>query len=366
MDKNKAKIGIIGCGMISSAYFKGGQQAPNVDVVACADISRDAARARAAEFSCKALAVDELLADDSIELVINLTVPTAHVEVGLQIVAAGKHAYSEKPLGVDVAEGMQLVAAAQQAGVCLGCAPDTFMGGGQQTVRKLVDAGEIGQPLSGVTAFATPGHERWHANPAFFYGKGGGPMLDMGPYYIHTLVNLLGPVHSVVGCTSRGFEQRVATCEAVQGLTIDVACETHYSGVLKFHNGALITMLQSFDVKAHRLPRFELYGTEGTILVPDPNGTGGEVEYMRVGDKAWREVELAYPENARMIGVVDMIQALRSHRPHRVSGALAMHALEVMCAFEQSSRTGEHVLIKTKPERPAALPEGLKAWEVDA
>lgn len=360
------KVGIIGCGNISPQYFKGGENAANLDIVACADLDHEKAKMRAQEFDCDALSVADLLAISDIELVVNLTVPVAHVEVGLQILQAGKHAYSEKPFAVDLQDGRKLLSYANDRNLKLGCAPDTFLGGGIQTARKVLDDDLIGDVISGTAVWSSPGHERWHPSPAFYYDVGGGPMLDMGPYYITALVNLLGPVESVAGFSSRFRDRRVATSEKARDLEIEVKVDTHVTGVIRFRNGALVSVIMSFDTVKSRSPLLELHGTEGSLLLPDPNGTSGPVRLFRLGAEDWAEVPLAYPKNARMIGVVDMVAGIEHGRPHRANGELALHVLEVMLAFEESSRAGRHIEITSDALRPAALPLGLAAWQVDA
>jgi len=361
----KMKIGIVGCGAISGAYFGGATHCDNLEIVACADLREEAVTARAEEFGCAAVSVADLMADPQIDLVVNLTIPRAHVEVGLAAVAAGKHVYSEKPFAVDVDEGRRLVDAAAAAGVRLGCAPDTFLGGGVQTARKVLDDGWIGKPLSGVAIMSGRGHESWHPSPAFYYDIGGGPMFDMGPYYLTALFAILGPVRRVTGVTGRGFSERIATCEAQAGLRIPVNTSTHLTGVLEFCCGTIVTVIMSFDTWRHSLPGLELYGTEGSMKVPNPNGTGGVVDLWRPGADDWCPVPLAYPANARMIGVTDMVAGIMQNRPHRANGDVAFHMLEVMQAFDQSSATGEHVTPATSPDRPTPFPRGLAEWEVD-
>lgn len=358
------KIGIIGCGNICGAYFSGAQQSDVIEVKSCADLSLDAAKAAAEEYGCQAVTCSELLADSEIELVLNLTVPRAHVAVGLAALEAGKHVYSEKPLGVSVEEARQLVGAASRLGLRTGCAPDTFLGAGGQTARKMLDAGAIGRPVAGTAFMCSHGMESWHPNPAFYYDLGGGPMLDMGPYYLTALVNLLGPAKRVAGITTKAFEERIATCEERFGLRIPVNVSTHLTGAIEFASGAAITTIMSFDVWRHSLPRIEIHGTEGSMQVPDPNGFGGPVR-VAAGGEDWEEVPLAFPPNARTIGAIDMARAIRSGRLHRVSGDLAYHVLEVMAAFDESSQSGRHVEIASSVERPAPLPEGLAEWEVD-
>lgn len=362
--QGKMKIGIIGCGNISGAYFGGAQKTDVLEVKSCADIRMEAARSSAERYGCQAVTVDELLADPEIELVVNLTIPRAHVEIGLKVLEAGKHVYSEKPMGVSTEEAQKMVKIAAEKGLRIGGAPDTFLGAGGQTARKTLDEGAIGKPIAGTAFMCGHGHESWHPNPAFYYDIGGGPMLDMGPYYITALVNILGPVKRVAGITTKAFEERIATSAAVAGLHIPVKVTTHLTGVMEFVNGAVITMIMSFDMWRHSLPCIEIYGTEGSMKVPDPNGFGGPVLVAPKG-KGWEEIPLAFPHNARMIGVVDMVCAIRSGRPHRANGELTYHILELMTAFDKSSQSGQHIQIQSKVERPAPFPPGLDEWKVD-
>jgi len=363
----KVGIGVIGCGNISAAYLKAAAGFPILDVKALADINPAAAEARGAEFGIPAKSVDALLADREIEIVVNLTVPLAHVEVGLRVIEAGKHVHSEKPLGITTAEARPLLDAARERNLRVGCAPDTFLGGAHQTCRKLIDAGAIGMPIAGTAFFMCPGHERWHPNPGFYYLRGGGPMLDMGPYYITDLVNLLGPVGRVAGITSRARAERLVTSEPLLGTTIPVEVATHAAATLEFVSGPVMTIVMSFDVARHRHRPIELYGSDGAMAVPDPNWFGGQIEIgTAAGD--WRAVitEHAYSNgNFRSIGVADMARAIRSGRPHRASGDLAFHVLEVMEAVQRSSDEGRHVAIESRPERPAMLPTDLMPGMLD-
>jgi predicted dehydrogenase len=359
-------IGIVGCGNVSEAYLKAATTFPILDVRGVADVRPEAARARADAFGLTAMTVDALFADPSIDIVVNLTVPAAHVEVGLRAIEAGKHVHSEKPLGLGTKEARTLLDRAANRGLRVGCAPDTFLGGAHQTCRKLVDEGAIGRPVAATAFFMCPGHERWHPNPAFFYAPGGGPMFDMGPYYITDLVNLLGPVEQVAGMTARSRDRREITSQPLAGQTIQVEVATHVAGTLRFVSGAVVTIAMSFDVPQHRHAPIELYGTEATLLVPDPNRFGGAIEIGR--NKAWseRSVEHIYADgNFRIIGVADLAHAIRSGRPHRASGELAYHVLEVMEAFQTSSERGTHVMIESRPERPAVLPTDLAPGELD-
>ena len=362
--QDQMKIGIIGCGAISGAYFGGAQNTNVLEIKSCADIRTETAQEAADAWGCQAVSVDALLADAEIELVINLTVPRAHVEVAIAVLESGKHVYTEKPFGVSIESGQKLLAKAAETGLRVGNAPDTFFGAGIQTSRKVVDEGGIGKPIAGSAFMCGHGHESWHPNPAFYYDIGGGPMLDMGPYYVTAMVNILGPVKRVAAMTTKAFEERVATSETAYGLRIPVKTTTHLTGVLEFVSGAIVTTIMSFDMWRHSLPCIELYGETGSIQVPDPNGFAGPV-FLSQNREDWSEVPHAFPANARTIGVIDMVRAIRSGRPHRANGALAYHVLEVMLAFDKSSESNEHVEIRSTVERPAPLPLGLDEWEVE-
>lgn len=360
-------IGVIGCGYISAAYLKAARLFPILEVRALADLNHEAAEARAKEFGLKAVSIEKLLSDPKIEIVLNLTIPKAHVAVGLQAIEAGKHVHSEKPLAIAVAEAKKLIKAAKSHGLRIGCAPDTFLGGAHQTCRKLIDEGRIGAPVGGTAFFMCPGHERWHPNPDFYYEKGAGPMLDMGPYYVTALVDLLGPVARVAGVATKLRKERVIASEPRRGETIAVKTPTHIAGTLEFVSGAAISIAMSFDVPKHGHKPLEIYGTKGSLVVPDPNHFDGEIEIAAAGED-WAPVatEHSYADgNYRIIGAADMAHAIRTGRPHRANGDLAFHVLEVMEAFERSSKSGAFVEIRSRPERPAPLPAGLKTGELD-
>jgi predicted dehydrogenase len=372
----KVKIGVIGTGNILSQYVRGTRAFEMLDLVACADIDVPKAKARADELEIpRACTVDELLADPEIQIVINLTVPKAHAEVSLAAVAAGKSVQSEKPLAVTRADGRRILAAAKEKGVLVGCAPDTFMGGGQQTCRNLIDEGAIGRPVAAVAFMAGHGPERWHPNPDFFYQAGGGPMFDMGPYYLTALVHLLGPAKRVTASAQRSFAERVAGPDRVNGRRIPVEIPTHIAGVIDFaedaegHPGPVATLITSFDVWAANLPRIEVYGSEGSLSVPDPNTFGGPVMLRTADEREWSEVSHTHSaEVGRGIGVADMAYALTdpNHtRRHRTSGELAYHVLDLMHAFHDASRQDRHIYVESTCERPAALPVGLEAGTLD-
>jgi len=360
-------VGIIGCGNICGAYLKAAPGFEGLRIKAIADIDPAASEARADEFGVAAITVDALLADPQIEAVVNLTTPQSHVPVGLQALAAGKHAYSEKPLAVSTVEAARLRDAAGAGSLRVGCAPDTFLGGGQQTARKLLDDGAIGRPLSGTAFMMLRGHERWHPNPDFYYQPGGGPMLDMGPYYLTALINLLGPVRRVCSMTSAGLSSRVIASGARQGEVIPVETDTHIAGLMEFNNGAIVTIVTSFDVWRHDHGPLELYGDEGSMRIPDPNTFGGPVHLSRSGAD-WEEVPLTHgyaDGNYRSIGVADLAHAIRARRPHRAGFDLAYHVLEVMEGLLGASDAGGMVEIASRCERPAALPAGLVPGRLD-
>lgn len=355
---DKMKLGIVGCGNISKAYFNGASLFEILEVTACADLNEEAARAKADEFGARALSVDQLMEDDDVDIVVNLTIPQAHAMVSLKALEAGKHVHCEKPLAVTLEDGKRVIDMAKAKGLRVGCAPDTFLGGGQQTCRKLLDDGWIGRPIGGTAFLQTRGPEGWHPNPAFFYEIGGGPVFDMGPYYITALINLLGPVKSVIAFATKSFEERTATCAEHFGEKLPVHIPTHNVGALQFGNGAVISASFSFDVPAHTHRPLELYGSEGSLQIPDPNTFGGEVKVKRLGGGDWQALPHShiYTENSRSIGVADMAYAIREGRPHRCSGELAYHALEVMHAFEKSQTSGQRVDLESACLQPEALP----------
>jgi predicted dehydrogenase len=370
MSQQKVKLGVIGCGAISGAYFGMARNFPVVEVAACADVNPEAAKKKAAEFNVpKACSVEELLADKSIEIVINLTIPKAHVPVGLQCVNAGKHVYAEKPLGVNVDEGRKLLDAAKAKGVRVGCAPDTFLGAGIQTARKLIDDGAIGRPVSFTAFMMCPGHESWHPSPEFYYEVGGGPMFDMGPYYLTALLNLFGPVKRLNGIATIAIPDRTITSQPKFGKKINVETPDHYVGAMEFENGAVGTIVQSFAVRFGEYDGKQpivINGTDGAIKVPDPNGFDGPVHIRKPGEKEWTEVPHAFVKGyGRSVGVADMAYAIRSGRPHRASGEQAFNVLELMQGFLDSSNTGRTVTPTLKYARPKPMPANLPYGTLD-
>jgi predicted dehydrogenase len=368
MAQRKTKVGVIGCGNISSIYLEVGQTWEAMEIVAVADLITERSQAQAAKFNIpRVLTDEELWADPEIELVINLTTPDAHSLVGLGSVEAGKSVYNEKPLTVTREEASQLLELAKANGVRVGGAPDTFLGGGLQTCRKLIDDGWIGEPIAATAFMLCHGHESWHPAPAFYYQVGGGPMFDMGPYYLTALVSLMGPVRRVTGSTRITFPERTITSQPLYGTKVQVEVPTHVTGVLDFASGAIATVVTSFDVWSAEVPRIEIYGSEGTLSLPDPNTFGGPVRVRRAGASEWSEVPLThgYAKNTRSLGVADMVCALQSGRPHRANGEMAYHVLDIMHAIHDAARTGSHVEVASTCTRPAALPLGLRPGQLD-
>jgi predicted dehydrogenase len=364
----KTKVGIIGCGNISDIYLENMCNVfDGLEVTACADLDDERAKEKAAKFDgVRALGVDELLADDDVSIVVNLTIPAAHAEVALAAVRAGKSVYNEKPLSISREDAKKLLDDASAAGVRVGCAPDTFLGAGLQTCRKLIDDGAIGAPVAATAFMLGRGPESWHPSPEFFYKVGGGPMFDMGPYYLTALISLMGPVKRVTGSARITFPKRTITSEPMNGKVIDVKIPTHIAGVLDFECGAVATLVTSFDVWGANVPRIEIYGAEGSLSVPDPNSFGGTVKLMGAGGE-WKEVALthAYSKNSRGIGVADMAAAIQSGRPHRASGAQAFHVLDLMHSFHDASAEDRHVSLESTCDQPAPLPAELKVGEID-
>lgn len=367
-----AVFGIIGCGNISDAYFNGAKGSRLIRIKACADLRPEAAQAKAEAHGVQAMSIEQLLADPEIEIVINLTVPLAHAPVSQQILAAGKHVYLEKPLAADFTDAQAMIATAKAKGLRVGCAPDTFFGGAHQACRAAIDAGLIGKPIGGSVAVLSHGMEAWHPNPEFFFKRGGGPIHDLGPYYVTQLVNLLGPVAQVSAVATIGELTRTIGSEPLKGRKIEVEVPTTVNGTLLFANGANVTMSASWDVWGHQRSPIEIYGTEGSLLGVNPNHFGGSPQ--RCGtDGVWQPLDItAHPfgvdnhttlfghkvANYRIVGAIDMAMAIRQGRPHRASGELALHVLEVLDAFERSSVEGRHITISTPMERPASVPLG--------
>jgi predicted dehydrogenase len=364
----QVNVGVVGCGNISGIYFKSGKTFQILNVVACADLIRERAEAAAKEHSIpKVCSTDELLADPDVQIVLNLTIPNAHYDVSLKALEAGKHVHVEKPLAITREEGRRLLEAAKAKGLRIGCAPDTFMGAGLQTCRKLIDDGRIGKPIGATAFMLCHGHESWHPDPEFYYKAGGGPMFDMGPYYLTALISLMGPIEGVAGAARITFPERTITSAPKRGTKITVDTPTHIAGIINFASGAIGTIVTSFDVWASELPCIEIYGSEGSLSVPDPNGFGGPVRLRRMGESEWSEAPLThgFAENSRGIGVADMAYAIGSGRRHRANGEMAYHVLEAMHGFHDAAKDGKLYRMQSTCDRPTPLPTGLPPDALD-
>ena len=353
------RIGLVGCGDISAAYLATLRDVPDAVVVSCSDLDSGRARQVASAFGIgKICDAADLIASPEVELVLNLTVPAAHAGLTAAAIRAGKHVYSEKPVALTRDQGRAVLARAREAGVLIGGAPDTFLGAGIQTCRSLVDSGAIGTPVGASLSFLWPGHESWHPRPAFYYQPGGGPLFDMGPYYLTALVCLFGPAVRVSGLTSQARRQRMITSQPLAGTLIDVSVPTHAAGIIEFGNGVIATITTSFDVAASTLPSFEVHGTEASIAGPDPTGFGGPVLLGRRAHPGEEPTWTAQPlvssfEGAhRGLGVWDLARAIRGQREPRASGELALHVLDIMLAVHESAETRAQVDLTTSCSRP--------------
>ena len=371
-DLAPVRVGVIGTGGISNQYLEKAKSFPILNIARLADLNVDAAKAKAQQFGVPAAGtVDELLADPSIELVLNLTIPAAHVPVGIKALDSGKHVFGEKPLGVTLSEAKLLLDRAAFKNLRVGSAPDTFLGAGIQTARQVIDDGKIGKPVAFTAFMISRGHEHWHASPAFYYQPGGGPMLDMGPYYITALLNLLGPARRVMGMASITRPTRTISSKPLAGTEIEVKTADHVMGTIEFASGAVGSVIQSFAMRAGSgaASPIVIYGTEGTLHVPDPNGFDGPVRLCRfdeAGKDEFIDVPPAFPLGyGRSVGLADMATAIRTHRPHRCSAELALAALEVMQAFTDSSDSGRAVTPQVKFERPKPMANDLPFGTLD-
>jgi predicted dehydrogenase len=362
-------IGIIGCGNISSAYLRLAPLFKGLNVRGVADVNMEVAEAQATTFNTTAYSVDDLLARRDIDVVINLTIPAAHFDVTRRILQAGKHAYSEKPLVLTLAEGEELRSLAAAKGLRVGCAPDTFLGAAHQQARDMIDSGVLGQITTGNAAIQGHGPESWHPNPAFFYLPGAGPIMDMGPYYIANLINLLGPVRRVGALTSAASPTRVIGSGDMAGQAVPVKTPSNIQALLEFQSGATIAFSASWDVWHHKRNHFELYGTEGTLYVPDPNFFGGALQmagadgilhdvapwdhpFGVINDKSHQGAPLA---NYRTAGLADMVAAIAAGRDTRCSLERTLHGVDVMTSILKSGETGQFVTLSTTCTRPEAL-----------
>ena len=350
-------VGIIGAGTISKTYLENLTSFPDVEVLAVGDIVTEAAQAKAEEFGIGTHGgPDAVLGHDGVELVINLTIPAVHAEVAAQAIEAGKHVFNEKPLALERVSAKALLDRADAAGLRVGCAPDTFLGSGLQEVRKIIDRGDIGQPLSALTLMQSPGPESWHPNPAFLFQEGAGPLFDIGPYYFTTLVQFFGAVDSVAAVGSKSREQRVIGSGPKAGETFDVTVPTHVSATARYASGQSSQTILSFDSSARRV-LFEVNGTEGTIAVTDPNNFDGEIKIIGRTDEDWKSVTKTEALSSRGTGALEMARAIREGRPHRATGAQAYHVLDIMESVGEAAESGAYVTVGSTFERPELLPE---------
>jgi predicted dehydrogenase len=361
-------VGIIGCGNISAAYFRLIPLYKNLKVVACADINPAASKARAEEFGVEAQDIDTLLANPAVEVVVNLTIPEAHYPVSKKALEAGKHVYSEKPFVLSIEQGEDLRKIADSKGLRVGSAPDTYLGGSHQFARHLIDSGKVGKIMSGTAHVLGPGMEMWHPNPDFFFQPGGGPILDMGPYYVNNLVNLIGPVKRVVAMANKAKQERTISNGPRSGEKVPVIVMTNVHAVLEFQSGAQVSLMASWDVWANRHQNMELYGTDGAIFVPDPNFFGGKVEVAGT-DKEVHEAEVwdhpltaknynfewGLQANYRGVGLADMMVGVETGRDHRCSLDRSLHTIDVLTSILHSAEEGRAIDIKTTCSQPAAL-----------
>ncbi len=360
---SKLRVGVIGCGDISAIYLKNFKERfQTLEVTACAAKTLAHAQARADEYGiAKACTVEEILADPNIDIVLNLTVPAVHGEINLKALASGKHVYSEKPLASSVSEASRILNLAKKKGLMVGCAPDTFLGGALQTCRKLLDDGWIGKPVAVNAFMMSAGPESWHPDPEFLYNQGAGPMFDMGPYYLTAMVSLLGGVKKVASFSRITYPERTITSQPRFGQKIRVEEPTYVSGLMEFENGAIGNLIASFDIQGSTLPYLEIYGSQGTLLVPDPNFFSGPVKIRRAGTEEFTEAPLVFgfTQNYRGLGLAEMAQAMRGGRKNRANGEMALHILEIMNGFQESGVKGHEYLLKSKIVRPDLFPIGI-------
>ena len=357
---DKKRIGFVGCGNISGIYLTNLTKmfGDKIKVTALTDLIPERAQKASEEYNIPYIKkTEDLINSCDVDIILNITEPYNHYEVSLSAVKAGKHLYNEKPLCEKREEAKEVLKIAAEKNLRVGSAPDTFLGAGLQTCRTLIDEGRIGQPVAATAFMACHGHEHWHPSPEFYYKTGGGPMFDMGPYYLTALVSLLGPIKRVSGTTKKSFDTRTITSEPLNGKVINVDIPTHIAGVMDFASGAIGTIITSFDVYSHTLPCIEIYGSEGTLRVPDPNCFGGPVFVSRFMENTWTEIpmEKNYSENSRGLGITDMALAITENRPHRANSELAYHILDVMHGFHDASAAGKYYEVNSSCARPALL-----------
>jgi predicted dehydrogenase len=351
-------VAVVGCGNISKQYLKNLAAFPDVRVLFCADVDLDRAKTQAAAYGVpESGSVQQALDHPGVQLVVNLTIPAAHAEVASAAIAAGKHVWNEKPLAPDVAAGRALLEQAAKAGVRVGCAPDTLLGAGIQSARRLIASGAIGTPISALTLLQGPGPESWHPDPEFLFAKGAGPLFDLGPYYLSVLATLFGPAATVAAASRKARGTRVIGSGPRAGTEFTVEVPTYISALAEYAGGQAATMLFSWDSPLHRSGFLEITGTEATLAVPDPNQFDGDLRVRRADDGEWTVVAARGAAAGRGSGVVDMVRAIASGRPHRASGEMALHVLEMMTAIERSASTAAFERVESVFDVPDALAE---------
>lgn len=350
---DKTKIAIIGLGDISEIYLENITNIfTEIEIIGVCDLINERAKQVEEKYQIPKTydRMEDAFNDSQVEIVLNLTRPTEHFKVTKAALESGKHVYSEKPLAATFEEGKRLDSLAKERNLLLGAAPDTFLGAGIETCRKLIDDGFIGDPIGASASMICRGHEGWHPDPEFYYKNGGGPMMDMGPYYITALVNLLGGVSGLTGIAKTSFKQRTITSEPLKGTIVDVEVPTYTSGIMNFDNGSVGMIFTTFDVHYDKQAKFEIYGSKGTLILPDPNTFGGPVKLLRAEDGEYREMPLMfdYSDNSRGLGLAGMAKALKTGTSYRANSDLALHVLEILSSFEKSSDQGKHITLETK------------------
>lgn len=361
-------LGIVGCGNISTTYFTLAPLFRGIEVRACTDIIPALAKAQAKKHGVRAETLDAMLDADDIDIVVNLTIPAAHYEVSRRALDAGKHVYSEKPFVLSLKDGLDLKKRAAKKRLRIGSAPDTFLGGAHQLGRDLIDTGKLGKITGGTCFVMSHGMEHWHPNPDFFFQPGAGPILDVGPYYITNLIQLIGPVARVVALAATPQTHRTITNGPRHGERVPVGTPTTIHAVLEFANAAVVTLAASWDVWSHGHAPMELYGEDGTMFLPDPNFFGGEVRVTKAARPVKKAPAWKHPfgvsnqkrpfgmvANYRSAGLADMAVSILEGRPHRCSLDLSLHAIDVLTAILRSAETGKFTSVQTTCERPAAL-----------
>lgn len=358
------KVGIIGCGDISDAYLSTGDTFDSYEIIACSNRTRSRAKEKADEYDIEAMDIDELLSNPEIDIVANLTPPLAHAKISIEALEAGKQVYTEKPIATTIADSKRILEVADEKNLFVGSAPDTILGAALQTCRDLIDEGRIGNPIGATVHWTHSGHEGWHPNPDFFYQEGGGPLYDVGPYYLTALILLLGPAAQVTGNSTKGFDKRTIRSEPRHGESLDVHVPTHEAGIVTFESGVIADLVMSFDVVGKSSapdPLFEIYGTEGTLKVPDPNYFDHSAYICERGEDEFEHVPHSHSyTRGRGVGIDDIVRAIETDWQQRTSGKISHHTLDIMESIRTSAEKGGHIPIESSCERPKPLPKDFE------